>query len=249
VLRLVAAGELSLVDPANRYLRTVRLDDDTITVRALLTHTGGVDSPETLFADRVPELVSLVGPRLACTGPRETFAYSNGGYAILGQLIADVTGSPYEQAATSLVLQPLGMSGSSFPMTWPGADAVTEYQVTPEGLLEPAPPLMVTLVAAGGLWATASDLVRFGLGWASLLPAELAREALRPHAEREVRGAHIGLGWLIHESQGICGHAGGGLSGASSLLVRMGTGQVSVALVNRMVPAEPVNARLLDVPT
>ena len=34
---------------------------------------------------------------------------------MLGQLIADVTGVPYAQAATELVLEPLGLTGSSFP--------------------------------------------------------------------------------------------------------------------------------------
>jgi CubicO group peptidase (beta-lactamase class C family) len=36
-----------------------------VTVRELLSHTGGVDSPGELFAGRVPDLVSLVGPVLA----------------------------------------------------------------------------------------------------------------------------------------------------------------------------------------
>jgi CubicO group peptidase (beta-lactamase class C family) len=245
VLRLVADGSLDLDDPANRHLRTVRLDDDTVTVRELLTHTGGVDSPTQLFADRVPDLRSLVGPRLACGGPRGAFAYSNGGYAMLGQLIADVTRSTYEQAATHLVLQPLGMTRSSFPVARPGAETATEYLVTPEGWFEPAPAQVPTLASAGGLWTTASDLVRFGLTWARLLPAGLAREALSPHAERESSGAQIGLGWLLHDAQDLCGHAGGGQAGASSLLIRMSTGQTSVALTNRMIPLEPVNLRLL----
>ncbi|MEJ3745509.1 serine hydrolase domain-containing protein [Actinomycetes bacterium KLBMP 9797] len=245
VLRLVADGRLRLDDPANRHLRTVRLEDDTVTVRELLTHTGGVHSPGELFADRVPDLMSLVGPRLACGGPRGTFAYSNGGYAMLGQLIADVTESAYDQAATRLVLQPLGMNSSSFPITWPSTDSVTEYLLTPEGLFEPAPNQMVTLPAAGGLWTTAPDLVTFGLTWASLLPDDLASEALRPHAERDSSGAQIGLGWLLHQAQDVCGHAGGGPNGSSSLLIRLSTGQTSVTLTNRLIPIEPVNLRLI----
>jgi CubicO group peptidase (beta-lactamase class C family) len=45
VLRLAAEGRLDLDAPANDKLRTVRLADDAVTVRDLLTHTGGVDSP------------------------------------------------------------------------------------------------------------------------------------------------------------------------------------------------------------
>ena len=43
-------------------LRTVRLADDTVTVRELLTHTGGVDNPAELYADAVPDLAELDGP-------------------------------------------------------------------------------------------------------------------------------------------------------------------------------------------
>jgi CubicO group peptidase (beta-lactamase class C family) len=41
VPRLVADGRVGLDATANDYLRTVRLADDSVTVRGLLTHTGG----------------------------------------------------------------------------------------------------------------------------------------------------------------------------------------------------------------
>ena len=62
-----------------------------------------------LLADHVPDLVSVIGPVVTCGGPRGTIRPSNGGYAVLGQLIADVTGAPYREAVTDLVLAPLGM--------------------------------------------------------------------------------------------------------------------------------------------
>jgi CubicO group peptidase (beta-lactamase class C family) len=245
VLRLAADGRIGLDDPANAHLRAVRLGDDAVTVRELLTHTAGLSSPGELFAEDVPELVTLTGPLVPRSGPRGTFSYSNGGYGLLGQLIADVTGETYPEAAARLVLAPLGMSGASFPASWPSAGAVTGYRLAGDGLFEPAPARVCILPAAGGLWATAADLVRFGLSWASLLPAALAREALRPHATRDSTGAQMGLGWLLNEPKDVCGHAGVGPGAASSLIIRMSTGQPSVALANRLVPIEPANARLL----
>ena len=56
VLRLAAEGRLDLDAPANARLRTVRLADNSVTVRDLLTQTGGVDSPAELYADAVPGL-------------------------------------------------------------------------------------------------------------------------------------------------------------------------------------------------
>ena len=245
VLRLAADGRIGLDDPACAHLRTVRPADDAVTIRDLLTHTAGVDSPGELFAGRVPDLVTLTGPVVQPAGPRGAFSYSNGGYALLGQLIADVTGGSYPEAAAGLVLGPLGMSGSSFPATWPGTGAVTGYRLAGDGSFEPAPAQVCTLPAAGGLWTTAADLVRFALSWASLLPAALAGEALAPQVARDSAGAQMGLGWLLNEPKDVCGHAGGGPGAASSLIIRTSTGQPSVALANRLVPIEPVNARLV----
>jgi CubicO group peptidase (beta-lactamase class C family) len=246
VLRLVAGGQAGLDEPANGYLRTIRLADDAVTIRELLAHTGGVDSPGELFASQVPSLVALTGPVAGCGGPRGAFAYSNGGYALLGQLIADVTGSPYPDAAAALVLGPLGMTSSSFPVRWPDDDgAVTGYRVAGDGSFEPAPAEVSTLPAAGGLWSTAADLVRFGRGWAALLPGDLAREAIRPQAEQRADGPEVGLGWLLNRPKDVSGQAGGGPAAASSLIVVPSSGRVSVTMTNRMVPIEPVNARLV----
>jgi len=244
VLRLAADGRLSLDDPASQHLRTIRLADATVTVRELLSHTGGVASPDDLFAATVPALAEVTGPVLACPGPRGTFRYSNGGYAALGALISDISERPYPQAAAELVLRPLGMASSSFPGRWPDHDAVTGYTLGDDGSFGPVEPQVCVVPAAGGLWSTAADLVRFGQGWASLLPGELAREALRPHADRDPDGAQIGLGWLLHRPKDLCGHAGGGPGAAASLLCRLSDGQTTVALASRLVPIEPVNARL-----
>jgi CubicO group peptidase (beta-lactamase class C family) len=99
-LRLIADGRVGLDYPANDYLSVVRLPDDTITVRELLSHTAGVDNPPELFPDTVPDLATLTGLVIACGGTRGVVRPSNGGYAVLGQLITDVTGSPYADAVT-----------------------------------------------------------------------------------------------------------------------------------------------------
>jgi hypothetical protein len=79
VLRLVAEGRFGLDAAANDHLRTVRLADEAITVRQLLSHAAGVDNPAELYADSVPDLVTLYGPVVPCSGPRGTTRPSNGG--------------------------------------------------------------------------------------------------------------------------------------------------------------------------
>jgi CubicO group peptidase (beta-lactamase class C family) len=250
VLRLVADGRVQLDEPANAYLHTVRLADDAVTVRELLTHTGGVDNSTAMFVDRVPDLVSVTGQVAACGGPRGTFTYGHIGYALLGQMIADVTATRYEDAATRLVLEPLGMSDSSFPQRPPATEVTIGHRLTEEGNFEPVPTQVFAVPAAGGLWTTAADLVRFGLAWSSLLPAALARDALRPQAERnDGPGGQMGLGWMLQLPKDVAGHPGAGSGFSLSLMIRPGFvgpngGQTWAILTNRQVLVEPANERM-----
>jgi Beta-lactamase len=151
VLRLTAEGKVHLDRPANDYLTSIAMADDTITVRELLSHTAGVGSPAELNADQVPELPAFLGPVIHASGPRGTVHPSNGGLAVLGQLVADVTGLPYADAATRLVLAPLHLSDSSFPARAadlsPDRDprAVTSYHLTVDGIFETIPAQVSTL--------------------------------------------------------------------------------------------------------
>jgi CubicO group peptidase (beta-lactamase class C family) len=245
VLRLAADGRLRLDDPAGRYLGEVRLADDTVTIRELLTHTGGVANPPAPFRPAVPPLAEVTGTVLACSGRHGTFDLSLAGYAALGEVIADRAGQPYPDAATRLVLGPLGMRDSWFPASWPDdGRVVTGYDVAAEGAYTPVPGLVCPLAATGGLWTSAADLVRLGLGWSSLLPPSLAAQALRPHADQP-NGARRGLCWIVNERAGLAGHAGDGPGMAASLLVTLDGRHACAALANRQTLVEPVAGQAL----
>lgn len=251
VLRLVARGHVTLDTPANRQLTGVRLDNDAITVRDLLSNTSGVDSPADLYGDRVRDLISLTGPVVPCPGPRGTFRPSNGSYAVLGQLIADVTRTPFARAVTQLVLDPLGMRESRFPArpAGIGAGAVTCYTVTPDGTFEPQRNEICTVAAVAGLWSTGADLVRLGTGWARLLPAALAREALtrQPQTQPQPQpaGQAAGLGWLLAPEGDLAAQGGLGIDSAASLFNRVRDQRTHVVLTNRPMLLSSLDDRIL----
>lgn len=248
VLRLAADGRLDLDRPANDHLRTIRLADGDITVRDLLTRTDGLAPLPEAFAETVPGLAELTGPVLASSGTRGTFTGGASGYAALGALTADITGSPYPQAAARLVLDPLGMTSSSFPGRWPTTDerAVGCHMLDVDGAFVPAPAKVAAVPAALGLWTTADDLVRFALGWSTLLPAPLAEEAIRPLARPNASSqGGFGLGWQINESRGVAAASGMAQGAAASLVVKLDSGRVHVALTNRGIPIDEVNGRVL----
>jgi CubicO group peptidase (beta-lactamase class C family) len=253
VLRLVAAGRLDLDTAANDQLRSVRLADDSVTVRELLTHTGGVDSPTEFYADAVPSLAELMGPVIACGGPRGTIWPSNGGGCVLGQLVADVTGMPFTEAAARLVLDPLGLRDSGFPAraadiaeaqarARAGFRAVIGYTVTRDGAFEPFPAQVSTMAPVAGLWSTGSDLVRLGTGWPSLLPPALAREAVTPQTEPDRSRARIGLGLLLDGRTAALG--GAGLDAVAVLCSRLRDYRTYVVLTSRAAPVESLDQHL-----
>jgi CubicO group peptidase (beta-lactamase class C family) len=244
VLCLAAAGRLRLDDRANSHLTTVRLADDTVTIRDLLTHTAGVSAPAESSAPAVPGLAPRTGPVIACDGKRGTFGPSPAGYAALGEVIAGRTGLSYQEAATQLVLRPLGMHQSRFPVTRPAA-AVTCYDVAADETFTPVDGTVSIFPAAGGLWTTATDLARFGLGWRTLVPRSLAAQAIRPHA-RQANGIHVGFGWAVNEPAGLIGVAGEGPGAAASLLVSLDGGHASAAMASRRLFVEPVNAAVFQ---
>jgi CubicO group peptidase (beta-lactamase class C family) len=246
VLKLVADGKISLDSSANDHLASIRLADDAITVRELLSHTAGVDSPTELYADAVPDLAEFLGPVIACSGPRGVPLPSNGGCAVLGQLVADVTGLSYADAAAQLVLGPLELHGSSFPARPADIDprAVTGYNLALDGMFQPIPARIPTLQAAAGLWSTGADLVRLGLGWSSLLPGSLAHEALSPQTEPGQSGARIGLGWIMTPRGDVATQAGANLDATAAVTIRLRDQRTHVILTSRLVPVNSIETRL-----
>ena len=247
VLRLVAEGRVGLDDPANDHLRAVRLADDTITVRELLTHTAGVDSPTQLYADHLPELPDFIGPLIPASGPRGTVQPSNGGLAVLGQLVADVTGMPYAEAAARLVLAPLKLTDSGFPARAAdiGPRAVTGYNLSLDGMFQKIPARIPTLQAVAGLWSTGADLVRLGLGWSALLPEALAHEALTPQTSPGPTGGRVGLSWLIPPRGDVASQAGTNLDATAALTTRIRDQRTHVVLTSRLIPVNSIETRLL----
>lgn len=254
VLCLAAAGRVRLDEPANAYLATVRLADDAVTVRELLAHTAGVTDPVRLFAPAVPAITAATGSVFACTGKRGAFGYSHAGYAALGEVIAGRTGLPYQEAVSRLVLRPLGLRRSWFPASRAegpgngqgpaGRAVVTCYDVAAGETFTPQDEVSCVFPAAGGLWSTAADLVRFGLGWPSLLPRPLVAQALRPHATQPT-GVPVGLGWAVNEGLRLAGIGGAGPGAAASLVVSLDGGHACAALASRQLPVEPVAVQAL----
>ena len=125
ILNLRDEGKLRLDEPAETYVPEMRgwsyptSDSPRITVRDLLHHLGGFveDNP---WGDRQQVLTSAEFTALLAQGvdfassPRIGYEYSNTGYAILGRIITNLSGRPYQDYIRDTLMRPLGMQSTGF---------------------------------------------------------------------------------------------------------------------------------------
>ena len=125
ILKLRDEGKLSLDAPVETYVPELRGwkyptdDSPKIRVRDLLTHTAGfvTDDP---WGDRQTPLPESEFTRLLSEGvpftrsPATAMEYSNLGYALLGRIVANVSGEPYKDFVQKLLFTPLGMAATGY---------------------------------------------------------------------------------------------------------------------------------------
>lgn len=181
VMQLVEDGLVELDRPADDYLRSHRLRParaglGPVTVRHLLTHAAGIrevlhptdllrmrDLGETVPVGRhVPRLAEYYRGNLRYDiEPGTTFAYTNHGFATLGQLLEDVTGDPLPDHLREHVFEPLGMDGTGLVRPGDtGAHAATPYELRRAGAAA-IPAYEVITAGGGGAWSTAADMARY----------------------------------------------------------------------------------------
>ena len=126
VMQLCERGLVRLDERVERYVPWFRSRRDTpleaITVRQLLSHTGGVerDGTDHWVSDRFPKLEQLkarVQNGVAALAPLERWKYSNLGYAVLGAVVAAAAGQSYEDYVRAQILAPLGLASTGFAVT------------------------------------------------------------------------------------------------------------------------------------
>ena len=163
VLRLRDEGLLHLDDPLDRHLPGTPLGDRTI--GQLLSHVAGAsaESPggwwERTQGGSLDDLA--LGADDVVLGAGRRFHYSNLGFGLLGELVATLRGTTWEDAVTAEVLAPLGMVRTTPRPVQPAAPGTAVHPWADVVLPEPEHHAGV-MAAAGQLWATLDDLARFG---------------------------------------------------------------------------------------
>lgn len=125
ILKLRDDGKLGLDDPAYLYVPEMKklkyptADSTHITIRQLLTHGAGFpeDNPwgDRQLSDSNKELSQLIESQIAFSNPPGTaYEYANLGFALLGRIITQVSGKPYQQYVRDNIWRPLRMNTSEW---------------------------------------------------------------------------------------------------------------------------------------
>ena len=223
VMQLRDEGKLKLEDRLDAHLDVRAFGD--LTLRQMLSHGSGLqreipgDVWETLeFPKSTVELLATLEEAEQVLAPGERWHYSNLAYILLGEVVAALSGMPYEDYVEQRLLQPLGLTRTGFSPDEPVALA---YSVEPYSDVLRREPMLVErtggIAAAGQLWSTVGDLCR----WASFLadpdPGVLAPEAIDlmtavqtmadPYRWSLAWG--VGLALMRKDERIYCGHDGG----------------------------------------
>lgn len=202
ILKLRDEGRLELDALVETYvpeLRTWRYpttDSPRLRVRDLLAHVGGfvTDDP---WGDRQQPLSEQEFTRMLAAGvpftraPQTQHEYSNFGYALLGRVITNVSGRPYDQYIAQEIMQPLGMNASGYDVfAGPQARRALGYRWENERWVREPDMRHGVFGAMGGVQTSANDYARWVAfllsGWPPRDGAEegpLRRATLREMAQ------------------------------------------------------------------
>lgn len=222
VMQLVEEGKVDLDAPVTDYIPDFRMADERyrqITVRMLMNHTAGFMGTTWngifLYGDIKMEhhdtlLKELAGQRLKAD-PGKYAAYCNDGFDLLEILVERVTGMTYIDYVTSKIAAPTGGKNTGNAMNmWNRPDMVKGY--TADNLLYDTGCIMCQ--GAGGIYATASDVAKFGASFFTgneTILSQKAKEKMQTPWNASQPNPYMdgcGLGWdtvseEAYEKQGI----------------------------------------------
>lgn len=177
---LVERGVLALDAPVNDSLQSWQIPENEftkenpVTLRHLLTHTSGINRPESMFffeENTLPTLYDVLNGRLPAINdpvavdyiPGQRHRYSNLAYNVIQLLIEESTGQAFAVTVRKNILEPLGMRSCTYSFPFPDDLAGRVAAPHDEALKAWPNDLNPAALAHGGLLCTSQDLARLAV--------------------------------------------------------------------------------------
>jgi CubicO group peptidase (beta-lactamase class C family) len=248
ILLLQERGQLQASDLVCAYINNCPGAWQAITIHHLLTHTSGIpnytDISEILqnILSGTPspeELINSFSGLPLDFVPGSTWSYSNSGYATLGLIIENVSGTSYEGFLRDNILTPLSMMASGITADENESEFATGY----DGIELALPAPLSAAYAAGAMYSTVEDLYWWdrALYTDVLLSDEQRAQMFEPHAQTDEESWY-GYGWRIETISGRkhISH-GGGIFGFVSYISRYPEEELTIILLMNDETANPID--------
>jgi CubicO group peptidase (beta-lactamase class C family) len=214
VMMLVEDGKLRLDDGIATHLPEVPEAWRAITIRHLLTHSSGLR--DYLSIPGLPDRAHALGHRemtglFATTVPQEfspgdTWAYSNTGYLLLGDIIERASGQSYWEFLRARVFVPARMPATR--NTDPRAvirERASGYGWD-RGRFENRPALSENAYSAGAIASTITDMTRWAIALqAGTVPSKTARDQIwtpLTTTRGPIPPFSYAFGWVVDQERG-----------------------------------------------
>ncbi|MGH7477784.1 MAG: serine hydrolase domain-containing protein [Longimicrobiales bacterium] len=205
VLQQRDAGRLRLADPVAQHLPWFTLrrnppDGPEITIEGMLTHSAGLprESDHGYWSEPFEfptreQVIERLSEQETLYEPALYYQYSNLGLSLAGEVVAAVSGEPFDAYVRRSILEPLGLASTTpeMPEAERGGRLATGYSaITRAGTRVPAPFFLARGIApAAGFASTVEDLARFA-SWQFRLLETRGDEVLNHNTLREMHRVH-----------------------------------------------------------
>jgi len=249
VHQFIDNGILDLDTDVNQYLKSWKMPENDftknnpVTLRYLLTHQSGLPSTNFDFNSEIglPTLTQVLSAESPAVNkpafpefiPGTSWSYSNIGYALIQQILEDITNKPFETIAEEILFKPLKMEYSSF--RYPLDSILSSKEAKPYNCdgVQMLPELNSPAKAQGGLLTTPTDLARLTVelmkaykNQSEVFSKELAFRLVNKELELPFKfynqDAYMGLGVLLIEDKQRLGFLHNGYNSPGSVCIAIG---------------------------
>ena len=230
--------EITLTDPVARYLppdtKLPTRNNKQITLLDLATHAAalpfnpdnmvGKDGREQYETYTVEKMLDFLSYCQLPRDPGAQFAYSNIGFALLGNALERKANTTYEQLILQHICRPLDMNDTCIT---PSPQQKNHLAVGHDEHGNPATPWnLQAYIPAGSIHSTGDDLLKYAAAQAGITPSPLADAIEKTHIIRheDIAGltdapgwgpfGHTAMDWVDHcafqpPGMALLAHAGG----------------------------------------
>lgn len=230
----VLARQTTLIDPLINYLPINKHPSnlDRITLLELATHTSSLPRSLPPLKGKKEQTIASVRQFLSHWHPSYPigthYLYSNLGFGLLGEAVANIERTSYEQTIAQLITTPLNMS-STFTAIPPSFTPLYAQGYRPTGArIQRPPPIQsysykISILPGGGaLRSTSRDMLKFleaNLGLFGPVSLRKAMQLAQQGFLRVNQRLTMGLGWQrFQSSHGLIIDKNGGVPGFSSYI-------------------------------